>query len=75
MLRLPPIQVEASRVILIKVNPARIEEISFTGETAAERAIEATVFSAVEYIINQLDRKLKRLNREVLAGLEQQGRA
>jgi hypothetical protein len=67
--------VEASRVIVIKANPARIEEISFTGETAAERAIEAAVFTAVESIINQLDRKLRTLNRQVLAGLEQQGRA
>ena len=57
-------------MIVIKANPARVEEVSFTGESPAERAIEAAVWRAIEPIVNRLDNKLRRLNRAVLQGLE-----
>jgi hypothetical protein len=57
-------------VIVIKANPARVEEVSFTGETPAERAIEAAVWPAIEGIVDRLDYKLRRLNRAVLLGLK-----
>jgi hypothetical protein len=60
-------------VIVIKANPGRVEEVSFTGETPAERAIEAAVWTAIEPIIARLDCKLRRLNRAVLLRLKLDG--
>ncbi len=57
-------------MIVIEANPARIERVCFTGQTAGERAVEAAVYSAVESIVDQLDQKLRRLSQQVLAGLE-----
>jgi hypothetical protein len=62
--------VEGKNVIVIKANPSRVEEVAFTGETPAERAIEAAVWPAIESIVDRLDCKLRRLNRAVLLGLK-----
>jgi hypothetical protein len=61
-------------LIVIKANPGRVEEVAFTGDTAAERAIESEVWRAVRPIIDLLDRKLQRLNRAVVAELSGRGR-
>ena len=59
-------------MIVIKANPARVEEVSFTGETPAERAIEAAVWPAIERIVERLDTKLRTLNRGVLRRLDRE---
>lgn len=56
-------------MIVIKASPARIEEVSFTGETPAERAIEAAVWPVIQPIVDRLDARLQKLNGEVLAGI------
>jgi len=61
-------------VIVIRANPARIEEVAFTGVTEEERAIEAATWPLIATLIDQLDRKLRSLNRAVLRELREQGR-
>ena len=56
-------------MIVIKASPSRIEEISFTGASAAERAIEAAIWPVIEPLVERLDRKLMQTNRAVLREL------
>ena len=56
-------------MIVIKASPGRIEEISFTGASAAERAIEAAIWPVIEPLVERLDRKLRQTNRAVLREL------
>lgn len=57
-------------MIVIKLNPGKIEEVSFTGGTPAERAIEAATWPAIAPLIDRLDRKLRKICRAVLRQLE-----
>lgn len=56
-------------MIVIKANPGRIEEVSFTGASAAERAIEIAIWPVLESLVEKLDRKLRETNRAVLRKL------
>lgn len=59
-------------MIVIKANPARIEEVAFTGASAAERAIEAATWPVIAPLIEQVDRRLRSVNRAVLHALERE---
>jgi hypothetical protein len=59
-------------VIVIKANPGRIEKVSFTGRTPAERAIEAAVWPVIASVVDLMDRRLRRLSRNVRRALEQE---
>ena len=59
-------------MIIIRANPGRVEEVAFTGESPAERAIEAALWSVISPLVDRLDRRLRRLNRAVLGALERQ---
>jgi len=48
--------------ILISCNVARMESVSLTGFSPAERAIESAVLRAIAPFIDQLDNELRRLN-------------
>jgi hypothetical protein len=60
-------------MIVIKANPARVEEISFTGASSAERAIETAIWPLIEPLVEKLDRKLRQSNRAVLRELALEG--
>jgi hypothetical protein len=57
-------------VIIIKANPGRVEEVAFTGDSPAERAIEASLWPVILPFVNRLDHRLRRLNRAVVRALE-----
>jgi hypothetical protein len=56
-------------MIVIKASRGRIEEISFTGASAVERAIETAIWPVIEPLVERLDRKLMQTNRAVLREL------
>lgn len=56
-------------MIVIKANPGRIEEVSFTGASAAERAIEVAIWPVIKPLVERLDRKLRATNLAVLREL------
>jgi tRNA(Ile2) C34 agmatinyltransferase TiaS len=57
-------------VIVIKANPGRIEEVAFTGVSAAERAIEAATWPVIALLVDRIDRKLRSVSHTVLRELE-----
>jgi hypothetical protein len=59
-------------MIVIKLNPGRVEEISFTGMSAAEREIEAALYPVVAPLVDRIDAVLKRTSEAVRAGLERE---
>jgi hypothetical protein len=56
-------------MIVIRMNATRVEEIAFTGDSVIEREVESAVWRAIAPLVNQLDRKLRRLSDQVVAGL------
>jgi hypothetical protein len=60
--------------LIVTLNPGRIEKIEFTGITPTELALEGAVWQAVRPQLEALDARLRRLNREVLAGLKREDR-
>jgi hypothetical protein len=61
-------------VIEIRARFSCIEEVAFTASTDWERAIEAPTYQAIAPLVSRIDRKLRRLNAEVLGQLERGGR-
>jgi hypothetical protein len=59
-------------VIIIKANPGRVEEVSFTGGSPAERSIEAALWPLISEFVDRLDRRLRRVNHSVLVALDSQ---
>lgn len=57
-------------MIVTKANPGRSQEIFFTGSTPVEREMETTVWRGIAPLVDRLDRKLRQLNQQVLAGLD-----
>jgi hypothetical protein len=58
--------------VVVTLNPGRIEKIEFTGITPTELALEGAVWQAVRPQLDALDARLRRLNRDVLAGLKRE---
>jgi hypothetical protein len=61
-------------VIEIRARFSCVEEVAFTASTDWERAIEALTYQAIAPLVSKIDRKLRRLNAEVLGQLERSGR-
>ena len=56
--------------IVIRANPGRIEEVSFTGLSIGERAVEAATYSAIALLVDRIDEKLRDLCDDVVDELE-----
>jgi hypothetical protein len=59
--------------IVITLTPGRVEQVSFTGFTPAQRAIETALWPAIAPLVDELDGELRRINDAVLRGLEREG--
>ena len=59
----------------IKTTCGRVEEVSFTADTPAERAIETAVWPAIHPLVERIDRRLRRINARVVRQLEAEDRA
>jgi hypothetical protein len=60
---------KGAKMILIETNPARIQAVTFTGMSAAERNIEAAIYQVIAPLVDRIDRKLRTLNEQILSEL------
>jgi hypothetical protein len=61
-------------MIEIRARFSRVEEVAFTASTDWERTIEALTYQAIAPLVSKIDRKLRRVNAEVLSQLERRER-